>query len=204
MNIAGDLKAHGAPIFSNKGPRPNTRAPASSRSSSHDIPSANASRVNFLSSASGATFPLRAHKSQRMKSMDSTTTIRRPPGEVFDYVMNVANDRNWRTGVDETSIVSGDVIGVGAIGRTRAGGIHADWRVTAYLPGESVDWEFVNGPYKGRGGYRVRRVEGGTEFTLVASVKPAGWMHLLGPLFYWVGQRQNQADVERLRVLLEK
>jgi hypothetical protein len=32
---------------------------------------------------------------------------------------------------------------------------------------------------------------------------PTGWLKLLGPVFTWVGRRQNQRDVERLRDILE-
>jgi hypothetical protein len=46
-------------------------------------------------------------------------------------------------------------------------------------------------------------VEGGTEFTLVADVEPTNWLKLLGPLFTWIGRRQNQKDVETLRDILE-
>ena len=67
----------------------------------------------------------------------------------------------------------------------------------SYNPGESVDWELLNGPILGRGGCRLAPVEGGTQFTLVAGVKPSGAYKLLGPLFAWMGRRRNQADVEK-------
>jgi len=38
---------------------------------------------------------------------------------------------------------------------------------------------------------------------LVADVEPAGVYKLLGPLFAWMGHRRNQADVEKLRDILE-
>ncbi len=46
-------------------------------------------------------------------------------------------------------------------------------------------------------------VEGGTQFTLVSDVEPTGMYKLLGPLFGWMGRRRNQADVEKLRDILE-
>lgn len=61
----------------------------------------------------------------------------------------------------------------------------------------------LNGPILGRGGYRLKAVEGGTEFALLADVKPAGFYRLLGPLFGWMGRRRNQADVEKLKQILE-
>ncbi len=131
--------------------------------------------------------------------MNGTTIIRRPVDEVFAYVMEVSNDVHWRTGVTESGLRSGSSIGVGTVGYVRAGSQEAEWRVVAYSPGESVDWQFISGPLKGRGGYRLAPAEGGTQFTLVADVKPTGLYRLLGPVFGWIGRRQNQADVERLR-----
>jgi hypothetical protein len=64
-----------------------------------------------------------------------------------------------------------------------------EWRVVSYIEGESVDWDLISGPYKGRGGYRFMPVDGGTQFTLVADVEPSGWLKLLGPIFTWMGRR---------------
>jgi len=112
-------------------------------------------------------------------------------------------DANWRTGVDESGLQSGDPLGPGAIGHTRAGKLTAHWRVVSSIPGKNVDWELIGGPYKGHGGYRFVPVEGRPEFSLVAEVEPSGWLKLLGPVVVWIGRRQNQADVERLRTILE-
>ena len=135
--------------------------------------------------------------------MNGTTMINRPTEVVFAYVIDVSNDAYWRTGVDESGLESEEKIGPGVIGYTRAGNMKTEWQVTSYTPGESVDWELTSGPYKGRGGYRLVPVEGGTQFTLVADLEPAGLYKLLGPLFAWIGRRQNQADVEKLRDILE-
>jgi uncharacterized membrane protein len=135
--------------------------------------------------------------------MNGTTVIGRPVDTVFAYVSNVSNDAHWRTGVTESGWRSGESPEPGTIGYTRAGETEVEWRIVAYSPGESIDWELISGPIRGRGGYRLVPVEQGTQFTLVADVKPSGWYRLLGPLFGWVGRRQNQADVEKLRDILE-
>jgi hypothetical protein len=135
--------------------------------------------------------------------MSATTTIRRPPAEVWAYVMDVGHDADWRTGVDESGWLEEGPIGPGSEGYTRAGTAEVGWRVFALTDGQSVDWDLLSGPLKGRGGYRVLPVEGGTEFTLVADVEPTGAYRLLGPLFGRMGRKQNQADVEKLRDILE-
>jgi hypothetical protein len=135
--------------------------------------------------------------------MNGTTVIRRPVDTVFAYVNDVSNDIHWRTGVTGTRLNSGQSLGPGSIGYTRAGDVEIEWRVVAYTAGESVDWELISGPFLGRGGYRLVPVESGTHFTLVADVEPSGVYKLLGPLFAWMGRRRNQADVEKLRDILE-
>jgi hypothetical protein len=135
--------------------------------------------------------------------MNGTTVIGRPIDTVFAYVNNVSNDVNWRTGVDESGLRSGHSLGTGSIGYTRVGDVEVEWRVVSYIAGESIDWDLLNGPFLGRGGYRLVPVDSGTQFTLVADVEPSGVYKLLGPLFAWMGRRRNQADVEKLRDILE-
>ena len=135
--------------------------------------------------------------------MNGTTLIARPVRTVEAYVNDVSNDVNWRTGVTEAGIRSGQPIGVGTVGYARAGDAEAEYRIISYNPGESVDWEFLSGPFLGRGGYRFEPVDGGTQFTLVADIQPTGVYKLMGPLFAWMGRRQNQADVEKLKNILE-
>lgn len=85
--------------------------------------------------------------------MNGTTVIGRPADVVFDYVADPANDANWRTGVDESGWQPGEAIGPGAISYTLAGNQKVEWRVVAYVAGESVDWDLISGPLK-----RARRV----------------------------------------------
>jgi hypothetical protein len=135
--------------------------------------------------------------------MNGTVLIKRPLKEVEAYVLDVSNDVNWRYGVDESGMRSGHALSPGAIGYTRVGKVEVDWKILALNPGEGVEWELLNGPFPGRGGYQFKAVEGGTQFTLVSDVRPTGACRLLGPLFRRIGRRRNQSDVEKLRALLE-
>ncbi len=135
--------------------------------------------------------------------INGTTMIGRPIETVFAYVIDFSNDVHWRAGAPESGLRSDQPLGVGSVGYTRVGDVEAEWRVISYSEGESVDWELINGPFQGKGGYRLVPVDGGTQFTLVADVEPAGLYKLLGPLFAWVGRSRNQADVEKLKEILE-
>lgn len=136
-------------------------------------------------------------------NVDATTTIARPVETVFAYVGDPSNDIHWRTGITESGLYTDGPVGVGSVGYVRVGDAEARWKVISYTAGSSVDWEFMDGPYRGLGGYRLVAVDGGTQFTLVADVEPTNWLRFLGPIFPWIGQRQNQRDVEKLRDILE-
>jgi len=133
----------------------------------------------------------------------ATTIIRRPPEEVYEYISDVTNDVHWRSGVDDSAWRSDPPWGLGSVGYANAGKIKTVYRITVLEPAKRVEWEFIEGSFLGRGGYRLEAVEAGTRFTLMADIRPRGVMRLLGPLFYWIGKRSNQKDVETLRQIME-
>jgi len=135
--------------------------------------------------------------------MSATTIIRKPPEEVFNYICDVTNDVNWRTGIVDSGLRSDPPVGLDSVGYVSTGKVEMVYRVTVFEPVERVDWEYIEGPFKGHGGYRLESIESGTRFTLVADIKPYGVMRLLGPLFGQIVRRQIQNDVETLRQILE-
>jgi len=135
--------------------------------------------------------------------LSATTTIHVPVEDVYGYVSDPANDVNWRTGVTESGLTTDPPLALGSEGYVKAGNKVARWKVTAITPGASVDWELTEGPISGFGGYRLEDTDGNTRFTLVANIEARGFYRLLGPLFARMGRKQNQADVETLKGLLE-
>ena len=139
--------------------------------------------------------------------LSATIMIDRPAEEVFDYVMAVAHDAEWRTGVVEAGFTSDGPLGVGTTGfdRVEANGreMTAQWTVSEFEPREFARWTLDSGPIKGTGGYICEPQDDQTRFTLEAHVKPMGVYRLMGPVFGRIGRKQNQADVEKLKSLLE-
>ena len=138
-----------------------------------------------------------------MMDLSATTTIHAPAAAVYAYVADPTNDVNWRSGVAESGLTTDPPLSLGSEGYVKSGNKVARWKVTAIEPGASVVWQLTEGPYGGSGGYLLEEVEGNTRFTLVADVEPRGLLRLLGPLFARIGRKQNQADVETLKHLLE-
>ena len=135
--------------------------------------------------------------------LNGTTIIKRPADVVFAYVNDLSNDAYWRAQLDESGWRSDESFSPGTIGYSRVGSQEIEWRAITYIPCERIEWEYLNGPFRGRGGYYLVPVDGGTQFTMVADIEPIGRYRLLRPLFVWMVGRQNQADVEKLRDILE-
>ena len=135
--------------------------------------------------------------------MSAATVIRVSPETVYRFVADPSNDVQWRAGVTESGLTSDPPLGLGSEGYARAGKAVTHWRVVDIDPGSSMDWELTEGPFGGSGGYRLEPVDGNTRFTLIADVEPRGIYRLLGPLFGRLGRKQNQADVDKLKELLE-
>ncbi len=135
--------------------------------------------------------------------MSATTTIARTPADVFAFVADVANDVKWRTGVTDAGLSTEPPLALGSEGYARAGKTVTTWKVVDFAEPTAVAWELTSGPFAGNGGYQLEPAGDHTRFTLVADVTPEGWYRFLGPLFQRMGRRQNKADVEQLRVLLE-
>ena len=141
-------------------------------------------------------------------NLSATVVIERPAAEVFDYVMDIAHDAEWRGGIVEAAFTSKPPHDVGATGfdRIEANGrqMVATWTASEYEPGRLARWTFDSGPLVGSGGYVCEPVGKETRFTLEANVRPTGWYRLLGPVFGAVVRHQNHADVSRLKTILEE
>lgn len=139
--------------------------------------------------------------------MSATIVIDRPTEEVFDYVMAVPHDAEWRTGVVEAGFTSDPPLGVGTTGfdRVEANGreMVAEWTVSEYRTGALARWTLDSGPIQGTGGYICEADGEQTRFTLEAHVTPAGWYRLMGPIFGLIGRRRNLEDVRKLKTILE-
>jgi uncharacterized membrane protein len=111
-----------------------------------------------------------------------SATISRPIGEVFAFVANGENARQWRPGVLDVSRVSGE--GLGAIYRQGVKGpggrrIAADYEVTAFEPDRRIAFRAIAGPVRPTGEYQFAPAGNGTTVSLALDATLTGWKSLV-------------------------
>ena len=107
-------------------------------------------------------------------------TIKRPAAEVFAYLSDGANAREWRPGVLDIARVSGD--GTGATYRQGVAGpmgrrVAADYKITRFEPNLILEFKAVAGPVRPFGGYRLIESEE-TSVTFWLRADLSGWRQL--------------------------
>lgn len=111
-----------------------------------------------------------------------SATISRPIGEVFAFVADGENARQWRPGVLDVVRQSGE--GLGAIYRQGVKGpagrrIAADYEVTAFEPDRRIAFRAIAGPVRPTGEYQFAPAGDGTTVSLALDATLTGWKSLL-------------------------
>ena len=117
-----------------------------------------------------------------MASAQHSVTINRPVADVFAFVADGENARQWRPSVLDMAHLSGE--GVGAVYRQGVKGpggrrIAADYEVTAYEPNGRLAFQAIAGPVRPHGEYRFSSEAGGTRVDFSLEVILSGWKRLL-------------------------
>ena len=122
-----------------------------------------------------------------MPAAQRTIVIDRPPGEVFAFFSDPANDQRWRPHVKEIS--ANGPAGRGAtihqvVDGPGGRGIPADIEVTDYDPPTRYAFKVVAGPARPVGEYRFAPSGSGTEvsFSLQAELGGLKGLFMSGPV----------------------
>jgi uncharacterized protein YndB with AHSA1/START domain len=139
---------------------------------------------------------------------DATTTIRRPPTEVFDWLVDPVRMGQW-TSMTDGRWLSG---APGQQGATAEASLHMGpinskmrWEVTEYLPGRRIAFATLpDGPVTWTGFYDLTPEGDGTVVHSVGDMRPTGVMRLLEPLMRAEVRRGEAGEIERLKQILER
>jgi hypothetical protein len=143
-----------------------------------------------------------------MITFDKTVVIERPPGEVFDFVSDPANDALYRSGAQVAAWASEGPVGVGSRMRSvdhYLGREVVTWsEVTLWDPPNAYAFETVTGSFPSRFALTFKPREGGTEVNVHGEMTFKG----LGKVIEWIFGRQIETqakhDFDALKRVLEK
>lgn len=139
---------------------------------------------------------------------EASIHIDRPPGEVFAFVGDAANNPLWRKNVVRTEWLDDGPMRVGRRGRQAARLLGREWTVEAetieWDPPRAVAWRTVQGPVSVRSWARVEPDGTGS---LVSGGADGGFRGPIGGLLTRLAVprmiKQAQVDLQTLRALLE-
>ena len=139
-----------------------------------------------------------------MPEESNTITIARPAGDVFAFLADAENDKQWRGGVIEMTRSSGQ--GVGATYRQIVAGpggrrIDADVEITEFVPDQRIAFRTTKGPVRPTGSYELQAGEGGTVVTFRLAATLGGVKKLMAPMVAKTMRSEVAALTELKRVL---
>ena len=142
-----------------------------------------------------------------MAHAEKTVLINRPVGSVFDFLLNGANNKLWRSSVLDIKLLSEPPYGAGSkFGqglKGPMGRIAGDYEITECRPNELIQFHVIAGPARPTGTYRFQSQAGGTAVTFVLDYEPKGLSKLMEPMI----QRSMDEEVamlDDLKAFLEK
>lgn len=136
---------------------------------------------------------------------ESSIWIARPPEEIWNYIFDISHEAQWRFGVTDAQWTSDPPYGVGSTGLhiTENFGT-VQWKIIEWEEPHNASWEFTSGRFKGvHGGYRVASEDTGSRVTIHGRAKRASLMKIIMLIMKRSLNRQNTADLEKLKAIME-
>ncbi len=141
-----------------------------------------------------------------MPEATNSVEIHRSPAEVFEFLADGTNDPQWRNGVLDIHLKSGE--GNGAVYQQGVKGpfgrrVPADYEITAHEPDRRIAFRAIAGPVRPEGAYELEPIDSGTRVTFSLRCSPSGFSKLMTPMIAKT-MRSEVAQLDNLRATLEK
>jgi hypothetical protein len=138
--------------------------------------------------------------------INETIYISKKPGIIWNYLMDVSNDVDWRNGITKAEWTSPPPYGLGSTGEHT----HKDmgiltWRITSFHDGSSFEFLHTSGGLKGSiANFRVEPEDNGSRIRVQMRVTGSPIMRLMLFLMGDTMRKGVQGDLQKLMELLDK
>lgn len=131
--------------------------------------------------------------------------IARPPEDIWNFMLDLSNDKQWRTGVIDARLTSAAPVGLGTTGVHRAAFMgNFPWTITEWEERRVAGWEFTSGLLQGtQGGYRIEPESVGSHVSIFVNLRLSGFAGTLMPLMKLIVPRRLAGDLGKLKALME-
>ena len=141
-----------------------------------------------------------------MIKIEHSVTINRPLQEVYEFVVDIDNAPQWRSGVLEVHKNSPE-IEVGAIAtevlQFMGRRLETTYEITEYVPNRVFAFKTISGPIPMEGTSTFEEVGGATKISFVIQGEPSGVLKLAEAMVAQTARRQIKTDYANLKALLE-
>jgi len=142
-----------------------------------------------------------------MITFETSIEIRRPVEAVFAFVSDPRNEPQWEKTVTEVRVTPDGSPAVGTqvtkVGSFLGVKLEATNEITALEPNRSLSFKGTSGPASLEATMRFEAVGEGTRLSGTFQVEPGGLFKVAGPLFASQAKKQLEADLQRLKDVLE-
>jgi uncharacterized membrane protein len=142
-----------------------------------------------------------------MITFETSIEIRRPLEAVFAFVSDPRNEPQWEKTVKEVRVTPDGPPAVGTqvtkVGSFLGVKLEATNELTALVPNRSLSFKGTSGPASMEATMRFEAVGEGTRLSGTFQVESGGLFKVAGPIFASQAKKQMEADLQRLKELLE-
>jgi len=142
-----------------------------------------------------------------MITFETSIEIRRPVEAVFAFVSDPRNEPQWEKTVTEVRVTPDGPPAVGTkvtkVGSFLGVKLEATSEITALEPNRSLSFKGTSGPASLEATMHFEAVGEGTRLSGTFQVEPGGLFKVAGPLFASQAKKQLEADLQRLKDVLE-
>ena len=142
-----------------------------------------------------------------MITIETSIEIRRPVEVVFAFVSDLRNSPQWQGGIQEVRVTPDGPPIVGTQVRQLVSflGVKQETtsQITALAPNRSLTLKGSSGPASLEGTLQFEATGEGTRLSAIIQVEPGGLFKVAAPVFASQFKKQQEADFQRLKALLE-